>query len=143
MENRNPTSSRSWAPSKKKLTNQSSGWSSSKSSTHFGIRTLQSPTDYELALSYFLDELGGDVGFHSEGTPDEAPHLRVSIDAVVSKATGVPMVSEQFICSFLHGHDLVHRTTARKNSVTLRHSKLGIRTLKRLPGIVAGNPGYN
>ena len=73
---------------------------------------LSHPIDYELALSYFLDEFSGDVHFHSQGIPDEAPHLRVSIDAVVSKATGVSMISEQFICSILHGHDLFHGLTA-------------------------------
>ena len=127
------------------------------------ITTLQEklshPTDYELAFSYFMQEFGGDLGFHSEGTPNDAPHLRTALSAIITKAIGQSVNSEQFVCSFLHAHDFFHgHATTTDNTVVFFYfakANIGLATIIsftggtqqvarfQLPKLVAGNPGHN
>ena len=44
------------------------------------------PTDYELALNYFLGEFAGDTRFLDASEPDDAPHLLAVLAHVASKA---------------------------------------------------------
>src|SRR5437764_369604 len=46
------------------------------------------PTDYELAVNYFLEEFAGDVAFLRASEPEQMPHLVAVLNVVVSKATG-------------------------------------------------------
>lgn len=46
------------------------------------------PTDYELAVNYFLEELAGDVTFIRASEPEQMPHLVSVLGIVVSKAVG-------------------------------------------------------
>ena len=46
------------------------------------------PTDYELAVNYFLEELAGDVAFIRASEPEQMPHLVSVLGIVVSKAVG-------------------------------------------------------
>ena len=57
---------------------------------HLGVlrERMLHPTDYELALNYFLEEFAGDVGFLNASEPDDAPHLLAVLAHVVSKALG-------------------------------------------------------
>ena len=43
------------------------------------------PTDYELAVNYFLEEFAGDVRFLEQSEPDDAPHLLAMMACVVSR----------------------------------------------------------
>lgn len=49
---------------------------------------LLHPTDYELAVTYFLEEFAGDVKFLHASLPDDARHLVTVLQHVVAKATG-------------------------------------------------------
>ncbi len=64
---------------------------------HLGVlqEKLQHPTDYELALNYFLEEFAGDVKFVEQSVAEEAPHLLTVLRHVASKALGQPAVIEQ------------------------------------------------
>ena len=44
---------------------------------HLGVlrERMLHPTDYDLALNYFLEEFAGDVKFLDASEPDDAPHL--------------------------------------------------------------------
>ncbi len=59
-------------------------------SHHLGVlrEKLQHPTDYEKALHYFLEEFAGDLGFHKQSFPEDAPHLLVLLSRVAAKALG-------------------------------------------------------
>jgi len=57
---------------------------------HLGVlrERMLHPTDYELAVNYFLEEFAGDVNFLYQSQPDDAPHLRAVLAHVASKALG-------------------------------------------------------
>ena len=46
------------------------------------------PTDYELAVNYFLEEFAGDVAFARTSEPEQMPHLLAVLNIVVSKTMG-------------------------------------------------------
>src|SRR6266481_6011565 len=46
------------------------------------------PTDYELAVNYFLEEFAGDMAFVRGSEPEQMPHLVAVLNIVVSKAMG-------------------------------------------------------
>jgi hypothetical protein len=50
---------------------------------------LLHPTDYELAVNYFLEEFADDVAFLRGSEPEQMPHLLAALNIVVSKAIGV------------------------------------------------------
>ena len=55
---------------------------------HLGVlrERMLHPDNYELAVSYFLEEFAGDEEFVQGSDPDEAPHLRAVVLHVASKA---------------------------------------------------------
>ena len=46
------------------------------------------PTDYELAVNYFLEEFAGDMAFVRGSEPEQMPHLVAALNIVTSKAVG-------------------------------------------------------
>ena len=82
---------------------------------HLGVlqQKLQHPTDYELALAYFLSEFAGDAQFIQQCEPDQAPHLLAVLGHVAATALGKPTPLEQFhaFClpqtGFYHGNAAV------------------------------------
>jgi len=65
---------------------------------HLGVlqEKLQHATDYELALTYFLEEFAGDAAFHQRSEPEPAPHLLALLGRVTARALGAPASLEQF-----------------------------------------------
>jgi len=57
---------------------------------------LQHATDYELALTYFLEQFAGDSAFHRQCQPENAPHLLALLGRVTARALGEPASLEQF-----------------------------------------------
>ena len=57
---------------------------------HLGVlrQRMLHPTDYELAVNYFLEEFAGDMAFVRGSEPEQMPHLVAVLNVVVSKATG-------------------------------------------------------
>jgi hypothetical protein len=64
---------------------------------HLGIlqEKLQHPTDYELALNYFLEEFAGDAPFIEQCDREDAPHLVAVLGQVAMRALGKPALLEQ------------------------------------------------
>jgi hypothetical protein len=52
---------------------------------------LQHATDYDQALSYFLEEFAGDAEFMQQCEPDESLHLVAALTHVVEKTVGKEM----------------------------------------------------
>jgi hypothetical protein len=57
---------------------------------HLGVlrERMLHPTDYELALHYFLEEFAGDTNFLNASEPDDAPRLLAVLAQVATKALG-------------------------------------------------------
>ena len=64
---------------------------------HLGLllEKLQHPTDYENAVSYFLEEFAGDEGFVGQSIPNDAPHLLAVVRQVSVGALGAGARLEQ------------------------------------------------
>lgn len=66
------------------------------------------PTDYEKAVSYFLEEFAGDNAFVKASDPEQMPHLVAVLGNVVSKAVGDTVKIEGALVSYLRAHKFVH-----------------------------------
>ena len=57
-------------------------------SHHLGIlgERMLPPTEYELAVNYFLEEFAGDTAFVRGSEQEQMPHLVTVLNIVVSKA---------------------------------------------------------
>jgi hypothetical protein len=77
---------------------------------HLGVlrERMLYPTDYELAVNYFLEEFAGDVAFVRASEPEQMPHLVAVLNIVVSKAIGRRVEVENPLVSYLREHRFVH-----------------------------------
>jgi hypothetical protein len=120
---------------------------------------LQHPTDYELALAYFLEEFAGDTEFIRQCEPDEALHLMAVLGHVAAKALGQPATLEQSraFClpqtGFYHGNAAV----AGRVLLFLYFESVDTGLMALIPGVkggtevarfrvtgdLAGNPKHN
>jgi hypothetical protein len=66
------------------------------------------PTDYELALNYFLEEFAGDSKFIEASEPDDAPHLVAVLAQVASKALGQQATIDTPKVFLLREHQFYH-----------------------------------
>ena len=66
------------------------------------------PTDYELAITYFLEEFAGDVGFLSQSEPDDAPPLLAVVRHVASKVMSRPVAFDESKVFRLSAHKFYH-----------------------------------
>src|SRR5947208_7776015 len=88
---------------------------------HLGVlrdRMLH-PTDYELAVNYFLEEFAGDTEFVTASDCEEMPHLVAVLGHVVSKAIGRPVEIEGALVSFLREHRFVHGNARADGRIVL------------------------
>ena len=88
---------------------------------HLGLlqQKLQHVTDYELALTYFLEEFAGDAGFIGQSQPHEAPHLLALLGRVATKALGTPASVEHFHALRLAQFGFVHGSAIAGGRVVL------------------------
>jgi hypothetical protein len=80
---------------------------------------MSHPTDYELAVNYFLEEFAGDMGFVAASEPDEAPHLLAVIGHVTAKAIGRATQLDQARAFQLIEHQFYHGNAAAGEHVVL------------------------
>jgi len=81
---------------------------------------LQHPTDYELALNYFLEEFAGDTGFMGQSEADEGFHLQAVLARAAGQALGKPQARiEQFKGFRLPAHGFHHGNGAVEGRVFL------------------------
>ena len=76
---------------------------------HLGVlrSRMLHPTDYELAVNYFLEEFAGDATFVRASEPEQMPHLVSVLGIVVSKAVGRRVEVENALVSYLREHRFV------------------------------------
>ncbi len=77
------------------------------------------PTDYESAVSYFLQEFAGDGEFIRASDPEKMPHLVAVMSHVVAKAVGRPVALENPLVSYLRAHRFVHGNAQADGRVVL------------------------
>jgi hypothetical protein len=66
------------------------------------------PTEFEGAVSYFLEEFAGDKEFVRASDCEKMPHLVEVLGKVVSKAVGRRVELEDALVSFLREHKFAH-----------------------------------
>jgi hypothetical protein len=109
---------------------------------HLGIlrERMSHPTDYELAVNYFLEEFAGDMRFVNASEPDDAPHLCAVITQVASKALGHATKLDQTRAFLLGEHHFYHGNAAAGEHVVLffyfREADTGMIAL--IPGLRGG-----
>ena len=88
---------------------------------HLGIlrERLLHPTDYDQAMSYFLDEFAGDGAFVRASDPDEAPHLKAVLGHVVSGALSKRVELEGVLVSLLREHRFYHGNAQADGRIVL------------------------
>ena len=77
------------------------------------------PTDYELAVNYFLEEFAGDVAFVRGSEPERMPHLVAVLNIVVSKAIARHVQVENAFVSYLREHRFVHGNAQADGRIVL------------------------
>ena len=70
------------------------------------------PTDYELAVTYFLEEFAGDVKFLNQSESDAGPHLLAVLAHVASKALGQQVAFDDSKIFRLGEHRFYHGNAA-------------------------------
>jgi hypothetical protein len=95
------------------------------------------PTDYELALHYFLEEFAGDAGFLNASEPDDAPHLLAALAHVAAKAMGEKMAFDEAKLFLLREHRFYHGNASVAGRVLLffyfQEADTGVAAL--IPGV--------
>jgi hypothetical protein len=88
---------------------------------HLGIlrERMLHPTDYELAVNYFLEEFAGDNKFIRESDPEQMPQLVAIMGHIVSKALGRPLELEGALVSHLRAHQFVHGNARADGRIVL------------------------
>src|SRR5579862_846158 len=77
------------------------------------------PTNYELALNYFLEEFAGDAAFVKASERKPMPHLVALLGHVVSQTLGEPAELEGALVSYLREHRLVHGNAQAKGRIVI------------------------
>ena len=95
------------------------------------------PTDYEKAVSYFLEEFAGDAEFVRASDPDEALHLVAVLSHISSRALGKKVEVENALVSHLREHQFLHGNGQADGRVVLffyfREQDTGIAVI--IPGV--------
>jgi hypothetical protein len=88
---------------------------------HLGIlrERLLHPTDYDQALTYFLEEFAGDGAFVRASDPDEAPHLKAVLSHVASGALSKRVEIEGALVSHLREHKFYHGNAKADERIVL------------------------
>jgi hypothetical protein len=88
---------------------------------HLGVlrERLLHPTDYEQAITYFLEEFAGDGDFVRASDPDEAPHLKAVLSHVVSGALDKRVEIEGALVSHLREHRFYHGNAQADGRIVL------------------------
>ncbi len=77
------------------------------------------PTDYELAVNYFLEEFAGDAEFVRASDPEPMPHLVTVLGQVVSKALDKQVKLDGALVSHLREHRFVHGNAQADGRIVL------------------------
>jgi len=77
------------------------------------------PTDYELAVHYFLEEFAGDAAFVTASNPEQMPQLVAVLRHVLSQMIGDLVDLEGALVSHLREHRFVHGNARANGRIVL------------------------
>src|SRR5215831_17070736 len=77
------------------------------------------PSDYELAINYFLEEFAGDEAFVRASDREPMPHLVAVLGRVVSQALAKRVELEGALVSYLREHRFVHGNAQADGRIVL------------------------
>ena len=77
------------------------------------------PTDFETAVSHFLEDFAGDEAFILGSEREEAPHLVSVLRIGVSKALGKKVEIDSAVVSHLSGHAFFHGNARAEGRIVL------------------------
>ncbi|HEX5398079.1 MAG TPA: hypothetical protein VFY06_03420 [Verrucomicrobiae bacterium] len=106
---------------------------------HLGVlrERMLHPTDYELAVNYFLEEFAGDEKFVRASEPDEHPHLPAVLARVGSAALRTPVKFDAIKIFLLREHGFYHGNGVMAGRVLLffyfQEADTGVAAL--IPGV--------
>ncbi len=88
---------------------------------HLGVlrEKMLHPTDYELAVHYFLEEFAGDAAFVRASDKEPMPHLVAVLGKVVSASLGRAVELEGVLVSYLREHRFVHGNAQADGRIVL------------------------
>lgn len=88
---------------------------------HLGVlrERMSHPTNYELAVHYFLEEFAGDTAFVRASDREPMPHLVAVLEKVVSKSLGRNVKLEGALVSYLREHRFVHGNAQADGRIVL------------------------
>ena len=88
---------------------------------HLGVlrERMLHPTDYELAVNYFLEEFAGDAEFVRASDTEPMPHLVAVLGQVVSKSLGKTVELKGALVSYLREHRFVHGNAQADGRIVL------------------------
>ena len=88
---------------------------------HLGVlrERMLHPTDYDLAINYFLEEFAGDAAFVRASDQEPMPQLVAVLGQVVSKALGRTVELEGALVSYLREHRFVHGNAQADGRIVL------------------------
>jgi hypothetical protein len=88
---------------------------------HLGIlrERLLHPTDFELAVNYFLEEFAGDAAFVRASDRENAPHLVAVLGLGISKALGQQVQLDGALVSYLREHRFFHGNAQADGRIVL------------------------
>jgi hypothetical protein len=88
---------------------------------HLGVlrERMLHPTDYELAMYYFLEEFAGDVAFMGASDREPMPHLVAVLSHVVSKSLGRSVELEGALVFYLREHRFYHGNAQADGRIVL------------------------
>ena len=77
------------------------------------------PTNYELALNYFLEEFAGDTAFVKASERKPTPHLVAILGRIVSEALGERVELDGALVSYLREHRFLHGNAQAKGRIVI------------------------
>lgn len=77
------------------------------------------PTDYELAVNYFLEEFAGDAEFVRASDREQMPQLVAVLGHVVSKSLGKTVELQGALVSYLREYRFVHGNAQADGRIVL------------------------
>lgn len=77
------------------------------------------PTNYELAVHYFLEEFAGDAAFVQASDPEQMPQLVAVLGHVLSQMVGGRADLEGALVSHLREHQFVHGNAMTSGRIVL------------------------
>ena len=88
---------------------------------HLGVlrERMLHPTDYELAVNYFLEEFAGDAEFVRASDKEPMLHLVAVLGKVVSQSLGKKVELEGALVSYLREHRFVHGNAQADGRIVL------------------------